>query len=75
METWSAGKAVLHGMGLEITRDFLFFDLADVLFKENESEVLLLPEYKDMFCSGYEVYYTRHSSWNHYCEEICTSPV
>lgn len=43
METWSAGKAVLHGMGLEITRDFLFFDLTDVLFKENESKTLLLP--------------------------------
>lgn len=31
METWSAGKAVLHGMGLEMTSDFLFFDLLDVL--------------------------------------------
>lgn len=27
IETWSAGKAVLHGMGLEITSDFLAFDL------------------------------------------------
>lgn len=34
METWSAGKAVLQGMGLEMTRDFLFFDLLDVLFEE-----------------------------------------
>lgn len=38
METWSAGKAVLHGIGLEITRDFLFFDLLDVLFKENDNK-------------------------------------
>lgn len=36
METWSAGKAVLQGMGLEITRDFLFFDLLDVLFGEKK---------------------------------------
>lgn len=34
METWSAGKAVLQGMGLEITRDFLFFDLPEVLLEE-----------------------------------------
>lgn len=34
METWSAGNAVLQGMGLEITRDFLFFDLLVVLFEE-----------------------------------------
>lgn len=34
METWSVGNAVLQGMGLEITRDFLFFDLPEVLLKE-----------------------------------------
>lgn len=42
METWSVGKAVLHGIGLEITRDFLFFDLLDVLFKENDGKKKLL---------------------------------
>lgn len=31
IETWSAGNAVLQGMGLEITSDLLFFDLLDVL--------------------------------------------
>lgn len=36
METWSAGNAVLQGMGLEIARDFLFFDLPDVLFEDKE---------------------------------------
>lgn len=34
METWSAGNAVLQGIGLEITRDFLFFDLPDVLLQK-----------------------------------------
>ncbi len=41
MEMWSAGKAVLQGMGLEITRDFLFFDLPDVLFDEKVHLLLL----------------------------------
>lgn len=36
METWSAGKAVLHGMGLEITSDFLVFDLLDVLHEKGK---------------------------------------
>lgn len=36
IETWSAGKAVLQGMGLEITRDFLFFDLLDELCEGKE---------------------------------------
>lgn len=31
METWSLGNAVLQGMGLEMTIDFLFFDLPDTL--------------------------------------------
>lgn len=34
MDTWSVGNAVLQGMGLEMTRDFLFFDLDVVLFKK-----------------------------------------
>lgn len=38
-ETWSAGKAVLQGMGLEITRDFFFFDLVVVLFKEQKYSI------------------------------------
>lgn len=36
METWSAGNAVLQGIGLEITRDFLFFDLPDVLLQKKK---------------------------------------
>lgn len=34
METWSAGKAVLQGMGLEMAKDFLFFDLPVGLFEK-----------------------------------------
>lgn len=43
METWSAGKAVLHGMGLEITRDFLVFDLLDVLHEKGK-DLFSTPE-------------------------------
>ncbi len=42
METWSAGKAVLQGMGLEITRDFLFFDLLVVLLEEKETFLIFV---------------------------------
>lgn len=42
METWSAGKAVLHGIGLEITRDFLFFDLLEVLIKKSMTNILIV---------------------------------
>lgn len=52
METWSAGKAVLHGIGLEITRDFLFFDLLDVLFKENDKKNVIIARKKDIFYSS-----------------------
>lgn len=53
METWSAGKAVLHGIGLEITRDFLFFDLLDVLFKENDNKKkVIIARKKDIFSSS-----------------------
>lgn len=40
METWSVGNAVLQGMGLEMTTDFLFFDLPDTLPKEGENILL-----------------------------------
>lgn len=39
METWSVGNAVLQGMGLEMTTDFLFFDLPDALLKEGGENV------------------------------------
>lgn len=39
METWSAGKAVLQGMGLEMARDLLFFDLPVELFEKKEESI------------------------------------
>jgi len=38
MEVWSVGKAVLQGMGLEITRDILFFALLVVLFGGRQAD-------------------------------------
>lgn len=38
-ETWSVGNAVLQGMGLEMTTDFLFFDLPDALLKEGGENI------------------------------------
>lgn len=36
METWSVGKAVLHGIGLEMTKDFRFLDLLVMLLEEDK---------------------------------------
>lgn len=45
MDTWSVGKAVLQGMGLEITIDFLVFDFPDVLLeKQTFSYIKLLND-------------------------------
>ena len=37
-ETWSLGKAVLQGMGLEMTMDFLFLDLELELLEEEQGD-------------------------------------
>lgn len=42
METWSVGNAVLQGMGLEMTTDFLFFDLVVMLLEEKVKKKILV---------------------------------
>lgn len=41
METWSVGNAVLQGMGLEMTKDFLFFDLVVMLLEEKVKKKII----------------------------------
>lgn len=47
METWSTGKAVLQGMGLEMARDLLFFDLPVALFEKKKKKRVLDQKIRD----------------------------